>query len=117
MVTASCRTWACHCRFSRRLVSVLVQRELLLVIVQLAQQAFAEIAATYARRIELANHLEGFLQIGKRKTGGVDRVRRGRRLSRSTGSSAEAAATAESPFREPKEISAGELAACRSYIS
>ena len=44
-------------------LSVLRERELLLVILQLTQQAFAEIATSYAGRIELTNHFEGFMQI------------------------------------------------------
>ena len=46
-------------------LSVLVERELLLVIAQLPQQAFAQSAAAHARRIELANHFEGFLEVGR----------------------------------------------------
>src|SRR5580704_13381508 len=45
------------------MISVFVERELLLVILQLAEKAFAQTAAAYARRIELANHFKGFLKI------------------------------------------------------
>jgi hypothetical protein len=38
---------------------------------QLAQQAFAKIAAANTGRIELANDFESFLQIFGSKTGGV----------------------------------------------
>ena len=44
-------------------VSIFVERELLLVILQLTQQAFTEVATSYAGRIELTNHLQGFMQI------------------------------------------------------
>jgi len=44
-------------------VAVFVERELLLVIAQTAEEAFAKIAAADTGRIELANDFEGFLQI------------------------------------------------------
>ena len=34
----------------------------MLMIAQLEKQAFAQIAAAYAWRVELANHFEGFLR-------------------------------------------------------
>src|ERR1700722_3300531 len=43
-------------------LSVLVQRELLLVIAQLVEQALAEIAATNAGGVELADRVQGLLQ-------------------------------------------------------
>jgi hypothetical protein len=46
-----------------RLVAVFMVRELVLVIAQLAEEAFAKIAAADAGRIELANDFEGFLEI------------------------------------------------------
>jgi hypothetical protein len=61
------------------LVSVLIpvsgERKLLLVMAQLEKQAFAESAATHARRVELANGFEGFLKIGSGEGGFVDRTR------------------------------------------
>ena len=51
---------------------LLVVRELVLVIAQLQQKAFAQRAAAYARRVELANHFEGFLEIGRCEVGLVD---------------------------------------------
>ena len=45
-----------------------MERELLLVILQLAKKAFAQTAAAYTRRIELANHLKSFLKIRDVKT-------------------------------------------------
>ena len=45
-------------------VSVFVERKLLLVIAELVEQALAQIAATYARRVELADRVQSFLQIG-----------------------------------------------------
>jgi hypothetical protein len=58
-------------------LTVPVQRELLLVITQLAQQAFTEIAATHAGRVKLANHFESFLEISRAELGGIDRRSRG----------------------------------------
>src|SRR5437899_1293282 len=45
-------------------IAVFVQRELLLVIAQLIEQAFAKIAAANPRRIQLPDHFESFAQIG-----------------------------------------------------
>ena len=45
-------------------VAVLVQRQLRLVIAQLVEQAIAQIAAGDAGRIQLADQLQGFVQIG-----------------------------------------------------
>ena len=47
----------------RGAVSVLLLRELRLMKAKLRQQAFAQIAASYARRIELLDDLQRFLQI------------------------------------------------------
>jgi hypothetical protein len=44
-------------------VAVSVLRELLLVVAQLMEQAFAEIAAAYAGWIQLADYFESFLEI------------------------------------------------------
>jgi hypothetical protein len=55
-------------------LSVLMERELVLVIAQLAEQTLAEIAATYAGRIELANHFQGFVKIFYRETSGLGRT-------------------------------------------
>ena len=60
--------------FRGRSISVFVNRELLLVVTKLAEQALAQIAAGYARGIELAHQFECFMQIGKSETrlvGGV----------------------------------------------
>ena len=56
------------------LVAILMERELLLVIAQLAEQAFAKIAATHTRRIKLANDFESFLEIGGGESGGINRA-------------------------------------------
>src|SRR5437879_1843003 len=50
-------------------IAVFVQRELLLVIAQLIEQAFAKIAAANPRRIQLPDHFESFAQIGSIKFG------------------------------------------------
>jgi hypothetical protein len=63
-------------------LSVLMVRELLLVVAQLAEQAFAKIAAAYAGRIKLANHFQSFVKIVHREIRGLDRPRRGLRSRR-----------------------------------
>ena len=83
-------------------VSVFVERELLLVIAQLGSRHSRRVAATHARRIELANHFEGFLEIGGREVWTC-------RLDVRRGAGAGATAAAESPLREAMEASAGEL--------
>ena len=45
-----------------------VQVELLDMVAQLIEQAFAQIAAGYALRIELAHNFQRLVQIGDRKT-------------------------------------------------
>ena len=71
-----------------------MERELVLVIAQLAEQAFAKIAAAYARRIKLANHFQGFLKIFYREVGSVD----GALEQAGCGSGAGAAAAAAFPI-------------------
>ena len=110
---ASCTPAQCRCR----LLSVFVLRELLLVVAQLAEQAFAKIAAAHAGRVELANDFEGFLQIGGGETCFVPDAGAEGSAARWLRVRLGATAAAAFPSLEPNGFSNGRLSGTRLYVA